>query len=252
MGNINILFKDTGLNERNNAAYKRNMKELADAIRASEAEPDALRALILKGLDTSDGRNHNPNHNSCDYKNSVNDRVTEKRICRCMFYYNRPATNSEQKIRCSECNFKARWENISDYQVLDYEVPMNTVTQNVGGIDLILKSQGMDMLYAVELKPPNSKETLLRMVAEILTYTNLLDNKVKIEGKEYEIQPAICFFKHKHKIDNTGSYPALNEYTVQWTDYLKWKGDVDFVTMMNSVTVFCMTVENGAFEINKM
>jgi len=252
LGNTNILFKDTGLNERNNAAYKRNMKELADAIRASEAEPDALRALILKGLDTSDGRNHNPNHNSCDYKNSVNDRVTEKRICRCMFYYNRPATNSEQKIRCSECNFKARWENISDYQIIDYEVPMNTVTQSVGGIDLILKSQGMDMLYAVELKPPNSKETLVRMVAEILTYTNLLDHKVKIEGNEYNIQPAICFFKYRHKLDDAGRYTDSSENTVQWTDYLKWKGDVDFITMMNSVTVFYLTVENSTFLINKM
>ena len=41
-----------------------------------------------------------------------------------------------------------------------------------------------DNTYAVEVKPQNSSETLVRMFAEILTYTT-----------DYDYKPAICFFE---------------------------------------------------------
>ena len=58
--------------------------------------------------------------------------------------------------------------------------------RSIGEIDLVLK-QG-DILYATEVKPyKGNKETLLRMVAEILTYT--------AGDTQNTYQKAIAFFE---------------------------------------------------------
>ena len=146
-----------------------------------------------------------------------------------MYYYNLDNSNA----KCADCLFTAPWKNVGDYEILDYEVPMPTVWNKVGGIDLLLKNKQDDTIYAVEVKPEKSKETLVRMVAEILTYVEISDYQVEKYGK---VKPAICFFKD----------------SIQWKDYDTYKDDPYFKIMMNQVEVFYITHTNSAFKICKM
>ncbi len=94
-------------------------------------------------------------------------RITEKRLCRCMYYFNR----KDCQKNCTQCAFRARFQIVGEYQVVDYEVPAGCAGKGIGEIDLILRRG--ETLYAAEVKPYRRKtpERLLRMAAEILTYT---------------------------------------------------------------------------------
>lgn len=84
----------------------------------------------------------------------------------------------KDKELCCECVLEKKWNNTGKHKITDYEVPMEYVISKVGGIDLLI-----DNKYAAEIKPEGSPETLVRMFAEILTYT--IDSNYS---------PAICFF----------------------------------------------------------
>ena len=83
-----------------------------------------------------------------------------------------------------------KWNNTGKHKITDYEVPMEYVISKVGGIDLLI-----DNKYAAEIKPEDSPETLVRMFAEILTYT--IDSNYS---------PAICFFESSRQMEDFQRY----------------------------------------------
>lgn len=73
---------------------------------------------------------------------------------------------------CQKCDFpyEYRHDVIGDYFIADYEVPAFYYGDGIGEIDMVI-SDGKTQ-YATEVKPfKGNKETLLRMIAEIMTYT---------------------------------------------------------------------------------
>lgn len=118
---------------------------------------------------------------------------------------------------CQACSLERKWNNVGEYKVIDYEVPTDFVVDKVGGIDLLIKDKHGNK-YATELKPEGSKETLVRMIAEILTYAAL---------KEEEYKPAICFFKD----------------SVQCKDFCKaeFQNDSAFQYLLSLIDVFYIT-----------
>ena len=103
--------------------------------------------------------------------------------------------------------------------------------ESVGGIDWIIYDG--EYKLATEIKPPDSSETLVRMVSEILTY-NI--------GKE-DTRPAICFFKNAS--DNT-------KISKQCSDYLKYKESETFKSIVEKthLKVLYVTFDNDTFEIH--
>lgn len=185
------LFKDErGVNHR--SELEQSLKRLVDIYKRNPKD--------LVGSISMD-REHKPRHEKCSGVSGAG-RVTEKRICRCMFYYGKSDV-------CGSCALQKKWRNAGSIKVADYEVPTTHVLLEVGGIDLILDDQ-----YAVEVKPKNSRETIVRMMAEILTY---------VQDIEKEYKPAICFFEGSKQMD---------DYRKLMND-----GNRDFLYLLNVVKI---------------
>lgn len=144
---------------------------------------------------------------------------TEKRLCKCLFYY-----NSDHFKKCEACDFRNRYMISGDYFIKDYEVPAFYFGDGIGEIDLVISPASDETVqFATEVKPakdefdPNDKgnqETLLRMIAEIMTYTFGYP-----EGKYYK---AIGFF----------------ENTPQETEYLQASAELIGILKKAHITVF--------------
>ena len=155
----------------------------------SAAIDNGTSALIklLFGTDAPDlysnhGKYQCEQHNRCaGLAYSEKRNFTEKRLCKCMYY-----RNSDFSRACDKCAFQDHFEIIGDYRITDYEVPAYFYGDGIGEIDLIISGSGVT--YATEVKPyKGNNETLLRMIAEIMTYT---------EGYPAEqYKKAIAFFE---------------------------------------------------------
>jgi len=159
------------------------IKELSAAI---DSGIPALRKLLF-GTETPDlysnyGTYQAGQHNHCAGLSS--ERYTEKRLCKCMYYL-----NSKHSKRCDKCTFQDRFYIVGDYRITDYEVPAFYYGDGIGEIDLIISKDNVH--YATEVKPyKGNSETLLRMIAEIMTYT---------EGYPAgTYKKAIAFFEKNH------------------------------------------------------
>ena len=231
------MFKDNDtINQRGPAVYASNLKALADVVRENGLRSKAVREFLMEGA-VPEATPHRPNHAGCSYRNAdgaINRiSVTEKRICRCMYYFNRLEASQKQQEKCEGCDFPGKRKNISDYTILDYEVPMPYVVSGAGGIDLLVESPN-GKIYAVEVKPDDSKETLARMIAEILTYCEISDYTVLNRGCSLPVQPAICFFKNSQ----------------QWEDYFKLQSNSDLEFLLGLIKVFYITQDDSVFEIH--
>lgn len=157
-----ILFKD----KITKTEYTVLAKELLNAIDMGE---DDLKKILIgcenPELYSSHGTYQEAGHNRCG--GLKGSRFTEKRFCKCLYYRNGKYHNPDE---CRECNFADRFDITGNYRITDYEVPAYFYGKGIGEIDLIIcdgKTQ-----YATELKPyKGNEETLLRMIAEIMTYT---------------------------------------------------------------------------------
>lgn len=223
------LFKDEG-NINRAKDQSDNIRALADAIKK-----DDLHAFLFRDEKGTD-KPHNPNHTRCSFNSKTMNAssTTEKRMCRCMYHYNNEE-NEQQYKRCREkCRYTWKWEliNGAQFTILDYEVPSSYVIKKVGGVDLIIKNS--DNIYAVEVKPEDSNETIVRMIAEILTYVE--DEKFK------EYMPAICFFEGSKQ---------YNQFT-----NLRNNEDLQYILKEKKIAVFCFSIkEHGKvnkFEIRKL
>lgn len=216
-----VYFKDDStINQR--TKQKENFEKLVQLIEQGDYEkflfPEELREVYP----------HKDKHIACDFKKSDDyEHFTEKRICRCFCYYNKGI----HKSKCSECQFVFKKKNVGKIEILDYESPTIFNSKSVGGIDWIIYDG--EYKLATEVKPPDSSETLVRMVSEILTY-NI--------GKE-DTRPAICFFKNTS--DNT-------KISKQCSDYLKYKESETFKSIVEKthLKVLYVTFDNDTFEIH--
>ena len=151
------LFKEN--KEVNNSNYYKMAKEFVK----NKNCLSACLGIIPKELKRNDSVIKGWEHNECLFESNSSDRVTEKRICKCFYYRNKMC----KKNKCNISFFEKKYM-LNNCNVLDYEIPVSYVTSKIGEFDLLIKYK--DDNYAVEVKPPNSKETILRMILEILTY----------------------------------------------------------------------------------
>lgn len=212
-----VYYKDSyGINHRTAIAEK--MKEMANIVCGDNYDEVLLPQPRKRYC-------HEDEHIRCTLEPENAERVTEKRICRCWKYYNKNC----HIIKCGICQFKFKRKNAGDIRIIDYEVPTVFAMEKLGGIDWLLDDGGK--ILATEVKPPESTETLVRMIAEILTYSI---------GTDYI--PAICFFK------TTKS----GELSKQCRDYLDFKNNDDFVTIKNKtgLRVLYITFDENIFIIH--
>lgn len=198
MSNLRLFKERIALTD-----YEVQIKALSSAI---DGGTPTLTKLLC-GTETPDlysnhGTYQSEQHDHCAGLKSA--RYTEKRLCKCMYYL-----NSAHSKRCDECAFRDRFEIVGDYQIADYEVPAYYYGDGIGKIDLIISGGGVS--YATEVKPyKGNNETLLRMIAEIMTYT------VGYPAGIY--QKAIAFFeknrddgkKTKQQKEYEAAVPALS------------------------------------------
>ena len=214
---LNMHFKDNPtINHR--SAQDENFEKLLIAINGND-----LKAFLIKG-EPDKNKPHIPDHSKCDFSKSNPERVTEKRICRCFYYYN----SDKRTTECDTCPFKFKKENIGKIKITDYEVPSEFVIEGIGGIDWLLDDNGK--LLATEVKPPESSETLVRMVAEALTYT--LDTGYTT---------AVCFFlKNKNGND-----------TKQMADYRKYRNTPVFreIIAKTNLRILGIEIKEDTFRI---
>ena len=86
-------------------------------------------------------------------------------------------------------------------RVLDYQVPIKNVRDDAAGkVDLV--SDDGEHFYLLELKKPDTGETLLRCVLEILTYRAQIDEEHLLEsfqgdlpGEARSVEPAVLIFR---------------------------------------------------------
>ena len=156
---------------------------------------------------------HEAKHLECDgikpgKDGKISTRRTEKRICRCMFYY------GKDEEKCSACPLEEKYvlSDTSKYKIIDAEMPTIYKIEKCGGIDLVLEDS--TSTYAVEVKPYYSTESIIRMIAEIYTYT--------IEPDFKDMVKSIAFF----------------EDSSQHNYYDKYKTDPLFKQLFDKVTVF--------------
>lgn len=215
-----LLYKDSyGINHR--SAITEKLKELAQIVVEDNYDEVLLPHPRKRYC-------HDDQHLFCTMLESASqERITEKRICRCWCYFNKEDKGQD----CSACKFSFKKSNVGNFQISDYEVPTEFAMEQLGGIDWLLKHDGR--LIAAEVKPPNSSETIVRMIAEILTYTI---------GTAYV--PAICFFK-----TDMGGNPSK-----QYIDYLKYRDNQDFQLILSRtcLEVLYVTFDKDTFSIHNV
>ena len=154
--------------------YDKLADELCTAIDEGE---EALKVLLLgtaePELYADKGNFQDGQHDRCNGLALAKRNFTEKRICKCLYYF-----NSGHAKKCGKCSFPNRYRISGTYTIADYEVPACYYGSGIGEIDLVIA--GDEVLYATEVKPPKdefdpqdpcNQESILRMISEIMTYT---------------------------------------------------------------------------------
>ena len=91
-------------------------------------------------------------------------------------------------------------------KIIDYQTPLKNVqTDDVGKIDLLAYNENEKTLRILELKKPDSKETMLRCVLEAYTYSKVVD-KAKLlkdfglpEDTEVKACPFVFYGKEQYR-----------------------------------------------------
>ena len=201
-----------------------NNKSKYNDVVKSRLSGDAL-AVILNGLSPD------PYTGKFDHKKiSCNcvGRKTEKRWCRCLVNSQRKTLTNE----CETCDLKKTYAKpVENAVFVDFEVPV-TNTKSVGEIDLIMEYNGKT--YAVETQRPESNESVLRMVAEIITY-------VYCSGKE--MNKAIMFVKNSEQYCQWVGLKNGKDYKYKACEELRE------IVKNNDITVFCLEDSTDEYRV---
>ena len=101
---------------------------------------------------------------------------------------NKDSGREEEIIAMKLFDFSQNQGKVFDIvgKIIDYQTPLKNVqTDDVGKIDLLAYNESKKTLRILELKKPDSKETMLRCVLEAYTYLKILD-KTKLL-KDFEL-----------------------------------------------------------------
>ena len=88
------------------------------------------------------------------------------------------SNREEEKIAMKLFDFSQNQGKVFDIigKIIDYQTPLKNVqTDDVGKIDLLAYNENEKTLRILELKKPDSKETMLRCVLEAYTYLKIVD-----------------------------------------------------------------------------
>ncbi|WP_338945340.1 hypothetical protein LDK12_00740 [Fusobacterium pseudoperiodonticum] len=91
---------------------------------------------------------------------------------------NEDSGREEEKIAMKLFDFSQNQGKVFDIigKIIDYQTPLKNVqTDDVGKIDLLAYNENKKTLRILELKRPDSKETMLRCVLEAYTYLKIVD-----------------------------------------------------------------------------
>lgn len=196
------------------ARIKSDCPKLAEKLKeALEQGETASRKLLLGSVEPP---KYHGSYKLGDHRKKDCDGVTgqgdrEDQLCKCLFFYNLHGMDQHCRVLAERkhCVRSERFAVTGPYKIYDYQVPGYYNGDGVGEIDLVL-TDGKAM-YATEVKPPEktddreNSETLLRMVAEILTYA--LDT----EG----YQKAIAFFENTPQDDEYSALSPALEYILK-------------------------------------
>ena len=101
---------------------------------------------------------------------------------------NKDSGREEEIIAMKLFDFSQNQGKVFDIigKIIDYQTPLKNVqTDDVGKIDLLAYNESKKTLRILELKKPDSKETMLRCMLEAYTYLKILD-KTKLL-KDFEL-----------------------------------------------------------------
>ena len=91
---------------------------------------------------------------------------------------NEESKREEEKIAMKLFDLSQNQGKVFDIigKIIDYQTPLKNVqTDDVGKIDLLAYNESKKTLRILELKKPDSKETMLRCVLEAYTYLKVVD-----------------------------------------------------------------------------
>lgn len=100
-------------------------------------------------------------------------------------------------------------------EVLDYQTPLkDKLEDEAGKIDIISYDKDNKIVYLLELKREDSKETMLRCVLEIFTYSKTLDKDKFLEDfnlpkdTKIKVSPLVFFngSQHKEMVEGDNKY----------------------------------------------
>lgn len=102
------------------------------------------------------------------------------------------------------------YENLG--KVIDFQVPIKDVRDNKAGkVDLISFSESDSVLYLLEFKKPDSKETLLRCILETYTYYKQVNHAKLLSDFELSahsnIIPAVLIYKQSFAATSLSNLP---------------------------------------------
>ncbi len=102
-----MMYKDRPeINQRSDSVYSQVLKEQALILKKyfdAHENKEILKEVFLPASELSVGNNkktklHTPKHERCSgIKKGTSIKLTEKRICRCMFYY------CKKSVKCQNC-----------------------------------------------------------------------------------------------------------------------------------------------------
>lgn len=121
---------------------------------------------------------------------------------------NKDSGREEEIIAMKLFDFSQNQGKVFDIigKIIDYQTPLKNVqTDDVGKIDLLAYNENEKTLRILELKKPDSKETMLRCVLEAYTYLKIVD-KAKLlkdfglpENTEIKACPFVFYGKEQYK-----------------------------------------------------
>ena len=189
---------------------------------------------------------HETNDCSCDTSTR-----TEKRLCRCLALYSKENENCQ---KCQLFNNEFFGKKIKNAKVIDYEIPVTGDGKDgIGKIDLLFKYDEDGKIYFTEVKPQWNTETILRMVAEIITYAELLKRHCS------EVNSAAEEFRRKYNVPVTDCQKAIlfMENSKQqrfWTDekYKYYVSDrLKKIIKEQNIAVFCLCMSGNNYYLKK-
>ncbi|MBE5743706.1 MAG: hypothetical protein E7358_03200 [Clostridiales bacterium] len=201
---------------------------------------DSIMQVFKGGVEEIENNPH-PSRNKCvgfteKPRAGVND--FEKRICKCLYYYNNKDVATTACDTCVENGEFFRLNVVGDYKIINYEVPPIKKAKGVGNVDILLTDD--KFVYPTEVKPFTSEETLLRMISEIITYCEegvVLPSQLK--GREsLPIKLAIAFFEGSNQ-DKAFHSTSEGVYTKK-------------LIKLFGITVFKMVVKGKTCEFIKL